>query len=35
LEAPRQFDAAPAGLSLTRHARAGAVHANLFRRVPS
>ena len=34
LEAPREFDAAPAGFTLERHARAGAVHANLFRRGP-
>jgi 16S rRNA (guanine966-N2)-methyltransferase len=32
LEAPRQFDAAPTGLTLARHTRAGAVHANLFHR---
>jgi 16S rRNA (guanine(966)-N(2))-methyltransferase RsmD len=34
LEAPREFDTAPAGLERARHARAGAVHANLFRRGP-
>ena len=30
LEAPRAFDTAPAGLTLHRHLRAGAVHAHLF-----
>jgi 16S rRNA (guanine(966)-N(2))-methyltransferase RsmD len=34
LEAPRVFDAAPPGFTRARHARAGAVHANLFRRGP-
>jgi len=34
LEGPRKFDAAPTGFALNRHARAGAVHANLFRRGP-
>ena len=35
LEAPREFDAAPAGLALHRHLRAGAVHAHLFVRLQS
>ena len=30
LEAPREFDAGPAGFALHRHLRAGAVHAHLF-----
>jgi len=30
LEAPREFDTAPAGFTLHRHLRAGAVHAHLF-----
>jgi len=30
LEAPREFDAAPAGFARHRHLRAGAVHAHLF-----
>jgi 16S rRNA (guanine966-N2)-methyltransferase len=30
LEAPREFDTAPAGFALHRHLRAGAVHAHLF-----
>ncbi len=34
LEAPREFAAAPDGYTRYRHARAGAVHANLFRRGP-
>jgi len=34
LEAPRAFDAAPAGFTLWRHLRAGAVHAHLFQRGP-
>jgi 16S rRNA (guanine966-N2)-methyltransferase len=33
LEAPRLFAAAPAGFTLHRHLRAGAVHAHLFRRL--
>ena len=32
LEAPRAFEAAPAGFGLHRHLRAGAVHAHLFAR---
>ncbi len=34
LEAPREFAAAPDGYTRYRHTRAGAVHANLFRRGP-
>ncbi|NWG74495.1 MAG: hypothetical protein HXY24_07780, partial [Rubrivivax sp.] len=32
LEAPRAFDAPPAGWALHRHGRAGAVHHHLLRR---
>jgi 16S rRNA (guanine966-N2)-methyltransferase len=34
LEAPREFNTAPAGFTRARHARAGAVHAHLFHRGP-